>query len=350
MASMLICFASQKSSIGESLMFSLNAILPIILLIVLGYFLKRIKLVNANFLSIANKLCFNVFLPCMLFMNIYKIDDLSNIDWNFILYGVIAIFVIFLLGLLYVVFFVKDNRQKGVVLQCWFRSNYAIIGISLATSLFQDAGASAASLLSAFAVPVFNVLAVISLSVFVKKVDDNGVVVKVNFGKVLLDIIKNPLIIGVALGLVSLLIRGVLVSNGINFRLTDIPFALDVVNKLGVVTTPLALIVLGGQFVFSQASTMWKQILVSTLARTVIVPVLGLVCAFLIMPNLPPQYVASYIALFASPVAVSSAIMAKEMQNDDILAGQLVFWTTIVSGITLFIFIFVFRQIGIFPI
>lgn len=120
----------------ENLLFTLNAILPIILPILLGYGLKRLHFFSDTFLTEANKLVFKVLIPILLFSNLY-LADLTQINWAFVGYAALAIIVLFLIGMI-VVIFIPNRKQKGVVLQAAFRSNYAIIGIPLATALGGD--------------------------------------------------------------------------------------------------------------------------------------------------------------------------------------------------------------------
>lgn len=141
----------------ENLIFSLNAVAPIILLIAVGMLLKRLG-VGDNFWNVANKLVFKLFLPALLFYNVYGISDFASINWAFVLYAVVAIVVVFALAMALVPLFVKDDARRGVIIQSLFRSNYAIIGVPLATSLYGTEGAAAASLLSAFIIPLFNVV------------------------------------------------------------------------------------------------------------------------------------------------------------------------------------------------
>ena len=147
---------------------SINAVIPIILLILIGYLLKRIKFINEFFVKIGNKFVFNVCLPCMLFINIYdKMDSFADIRWDVVAYAVTVICVIFGLGLLTAVLTTKKAKRRGVVLQCTFRSNFAIIGLTLVDRLGGDLGL--AGMISAFSIPIFNILAVIALSVFTDK-------------------------------------------------------------------------------------------------------------------------------------------------------------------------------------
>ncbi len=328
----------------DALLFSANAVLPIIMLIALGYVLKRIGMLTAPFLDVGNKLTFRVLIPTMLFLNVYNISSFSEINFWFVLYGVAAVIVIFLVGIPIFCAFTKDPGKRGAMIQAIFRSNYAIIGIPLATSLFGDKGAAAAGVMSAFCVPLFNILAVITLTIFNGGSTKSSVSVK----KILLGIVKNPLIIGTVAGLAVLGIRELFVMGGIEFRLRDIEFLYTSLNNVKNICTPFALIILGGKFEFSAVGRLKKEIIFGTFMRTVAVPVAGLMGAYFLVPGIAGEHFATYVGVFATPVAVSSAIMAKEMNADDELAGQLVVWTSLVSAVTIFIYVTILRSMGIF--
>lgn len=328
----------------DALVFSANAVLPIVLLIVLGYILKRIGMLSREFLDVGNKLTFRVLLPAMLFYNVYQIESFSEISPVFVLYGIGMVLVIFGLAVAATCAFTKDGAKRGALIQAMFRSNYAIIGIPLATSLFGDRGAAAAGVMSAFCVPMFNILGVITLSIF----NGNGEKGKINLPKILLGIIKNPLIIGTVAGLAVLGVRELFVMWNIDFRFSDVTFLYKSLENVKSICTPFALIVLGGRFEFSAVSRLWKEIVFGTVIRTVAVPILGLAVAYFFIPGLSGEHFATYIGVFATPVAVASAIMANEMGADGELAGQLVVWTSLVSTVTIFIYVTILRVIGIF--
>ena len=327
----------------DALVFSANAVLPIVLLIVFGYVLKRIGLLTKPFLDVGNKLTFRVLLPVMLFVNVYGIGSFSEIKPAFVLYGMGAVIVIFFLAVAVVCAFTKDSAKRGSLIQATFRSNYAIIGIPLATSLFGDKGAAAAGVMSAFCVPLFNMLGVITLSIFNGEKKQ-----KVNVGGILLGIVKNPLIIGTVAGLAVLGIRELFVMWGVEFRLSDITFLYKSLENVKSICTPFALIVLGGRFEFSAVARLRREIIFGTAIRTLAVPILGLAGAYCLIPDLGGEHFATYVGVFATPVAVASAIMAEEMGADGELAGQLVVWTSLVSTVTIFIYVTVLRAIGIF--
>ncbi len=327
----------------ESFIFALNAVLPIIVMIVLGYMLKKKGFMNAAFAKAANRLVFRLFLPTMLFLNVYNIDNVGGIDMGYVVYVIIALLIIFVLSIPVVKMLTKKSERRGALLQAGFRSNYALIGIPLAKSLFGDEGVAVATLLSIVVIPLLNALAVVSLSMF----SDGGE--KVNVKKILIGVVKNPLIQSVTLGLVVLGVRALFVNFGIEFRLTDITPLHKVLTYLSNLATPLALLVLGAQFEFSAVAELKREILFGTLMRTVIVPVLGIGTAYLFFGDFfGGAHFASFVAVFATPVSVSSVPMAQEMGADSTLAGQLVIWTTMCAALSVFITSFLLKAGGIF--
>ena len=327
----------------ESFLFALGAVAPIILMVTIGYIIKKIKLANADIAKAINRLVFRVFLPCMLFLNVYKIKSIEEIDLGYVIYALIALLVIFALAVPCIMFATKCGARRGVLLQAAFRSNYALIGIPLAQSLFGNEGLAVATLLSAVAIPAFNILAVISLSVF--RDGDQ----KVSIKKILLDIAKNPLILSVLAGILVLCIREALIQADIPFRLTDIAPVYTVLGYLSGLATPLALLVLGVQFEFSAIKELKKEILFGTLARTVVAPMLAIGVAYVFLrEQLSGAHFAAFVAMFATPVAVSSVPMAQEMKGDAALAGQLVVWTTLTSALSVFVASWLLRLAGVF--
>ncbi len=326
----------------DAFIFATNAVLPIILMVAIGYILKHIGLINEPLAKAMNKLVFKVLLPCMLFLNVYKIENFANIHFGYIWYALGIIFLLFLLGIPTTILITKSGEQRGALLQALFRSNYALIGIPLATSLYGEEGAIVATLLSAFSIPLFNILAVICLTVL-------GSDSKIDVKKILLGIIKNPLILSIAFGGICLGIRALLESRGITFKLSDVTPVYSVIQQLSNTATPIALLVLGAQFELSAVPTLKKQILFGTALRTLIVPAIALTIAYF-MKCFNGAHFAAFVALFASPVAVSSVPMAQEMGADARLAGQLVVWTTVVSAFTIFFISIILRSVGVFYI
>ncbi len=322
------------------------------LTIMLGYLFRRVGFFTEHFLSVGYRFSFRVALPCMLFCSVYTISGFDAIDFRTVLYAVVAVVVLFLLGTAAALVLIPDRAQRGVVVQSFFRSNSAIVGISLTASLGGTEAVQCMAVITAFTIPLFNVLAVIALTVFK---DEGGEgkrgLRSVNFKKIGLNILKNPLIIAIFAGLLCVLLRRLLPQTPTGepvFLLSrQLRVIYAVIESLGEIATPFMLLMLGGQFTFTATKGMKKQILVGTVGRILLAPVLaigvGALLSRLGVLDLGHAEYASFIALFASPIAVSSAIMAREMGNDSELAGQLVVFTSVGSTLTLFLFSFVFR-------
>ena len=329
---------------------SANAVLPIVLLIVLGYFLKRIGFLTPEFLKNGNKFVFRVALPCMLFCNVYDIPSFSSIRFDAVFYSLAVVLLIFSVGLLSVLLLVREPKRRGVVLQCAFRSNFAIIGLALAAAIGNAQSQSVAAILSAFTIPLFNVLAVTSLSVFVGGADKK----RASFSSVMKNIAKNPLILGIAAGFVCLLLRTLqneAFGETVFSLAEDVPFLDSAFRSIKAMAAPLALIVLGGQFEFSAVKGLKREILLGTSMRLLIAPILGVGGAILFnklgILSFGVDVYPALVALFGSPVAASSAIMAAEMKNDGQLATQLMVWTSIFSIATIFLTVSVLTGMGI---
>ena len=327
----------------DSLIFAVNAVMPIVAMVVIGYLLKKKGFIDEKFAKQANKLVFRLFLPVMLFSNVYKVEDFSEIEYGYIIFTVIASLAVFLFAFPISFFATKKNERRGVMLQAAFRSNYALIGIPLAGSLFGEQGELVASLLSLVSVPLINILAVISLTVFNKEGK------KATLGGVLLGIVKNPLIQSIALGILAVILREALGGAGIRLDIRDMTPVWKVMGYLSGLATPLALLALGGQFEFSALPEMKKEIVTGVIIRVFVVPSVVLTTAYLLFGNsFGGAEFAALVAMFATPNAVSTVPMTQEMGGDASLAGQLVVWTTLFSTFTIFMAAFLLRLAGIF--
>ena len=331
-----------------------NAVIPIILVILVGYFLKRTGFMGDSFIKTGKNLVFRIFLPCMLFINVYDIEGFSAIAWDSVIFGVVGSVVIFLLALATVGKITDVPTRRGVILQCAFRSNLAFIGLPLASALGGETAMAVTSIISSFTIPVFNILAVISLSMFM----ENAASPTESIKKTLRNIITNPMIIAIALGLACVGIREAQVA-----VFGDVVISLRVhgkviytaLNSLKQIASPFALIMLGGEFELSAVKGMRKEIVAGTLWRVVLAPILGIGSAILLssttnLLHCGPDVYPAFIALFGSPVAVSSVVMAGAMNNDEQLAAQLVVWTSLLSVVTVFLQVCLLMGFGFLPI
>ena len=325
----------------DTFIFSLNAVLPIVGLVVLGYILRKNNVVTDDFLKMANKFVFTYCFPCLMFTNVYNIEKFNSVYRDLAIFAVLSILSLITLGTVFSLIFIKDPRQKGVMIQSFYRSNFAIIGIPLAASLYGARGGPAAAIILACTIPLYNASAVIFLTIFVKQGKQ-----KVSFSNLLLKIITNPLIEGILAALLCLCIRPYL--GGWTLKTGSFRFVYRIIEDVSKITSPFALIILGGQFRFSAAKKLFPQISAAVFAKLVLAPVLGLTAAHFFCPQFGGPEYAALVALFGSPIAVASAIMAAQMDNDGELANQILVWTTLLSAVTIFANVALFRAVGIF--
>ena len=317
---------------------AVNAVFPVVLVTFLGYFLRRIGFLPQAFISTGSRLSFNVLMPCMLFVNVYSIENFSVIRWDVVVYCIAVLLVIFLLGMATSMAVTPVPERKGVILQAAFRSNMAIVGLSLAGVLGGEEAVAMAAIVSACTLPLMNIFAVISLTVFLEGSD------KVDIGGILKNIAKNPIILGILAGMVCLLIRGTQLRyfGSVMFSLNgQLEFLYNALVSVKAMTSPFALMILGAQFDFSASKGMLREIIAGIIWRVILAPVIGIGAAVLLTKwavlDFGVNEFPALIALFGTPTAVSSAIMAGQMKNDEQLATQLVVWTSICSVATMFL-------------
>ena len=305
------------------LLFSANVVVPIFLLILLGYFLTRVKLWDEHFLKIANNLCFKCLLPVLLFYNVASANIFEVFNGKLILYACLCACLLCLVLFRIVPFFVKDHKRCGVIIQGTFRSNFLLFGVPLGLSIGGAPGAVLAAVVASFYVPVINMLSVISLYVFSDAPNKS-------IKSALLGILKNPLVIGGVLGLVFSLIR-----NSIGF---EIPVMLDTtLNNIKSTATPLAFLVLGGDLKLDNMLRNVKVSSLSVLGKILIIPAIMLPISALLGFN--QLEMAILLAIFATPNAVSSYAMARNYEADYELAGEIITLGTLLSIFTIFVFI-----------
>ena len=325
----------------ETFLYALRAVLPILLMIAVGFFVRRVGPWDGTFYKSLNKLGFHVFMPLNLFCNIYEIESLTEVNWPLVLVVLAGICLCLLLGIV-VAWFLPNREQRGVLVQAAFRSNQAILGLPVAQALGGASAMAFASVVSGLTVPFFNVLAVLVLVFYSGNREK-----KPSFGSMVKKIVTNPLIIGsaVAIAFVALRQFGVIPAWFLRDRL---PSVYKVIKDLAKMASPIMLFVLGASLDFKATGKLLPQITLGAVLRLVVSPVLVIgLCLLLRQPlEVTTVEMPSLVAVFASPVAVSSAVMVQEIGGDDQLAGQLVVWTSAASMATIFAIVFVLRTIG----
>ena len=332
----------------EILQYSMNAVFPIMLLIILGYNAKKSGMLDDQTIARVNRFNFRYGYFCLMFVNIYNVDLSEGLSLKMMALVLGILVLLTVIGWVASAFLTKEPSRRGVLIQASFRSNYAIIGMMMAQALAGDEAAALVAIFQLPAVLYFNSVSVLAMSIY----SDSDK--KPSVGSVIRSMAMNPLIRGILAALVCILARLVMPARPdgeLVFSISGtLPWLLTTMTHLSRMATPLALICLGANLKISEAGDYMKELAGGIFLRLVSAPAIGFTIVYLAdragVISVTPPIVAMLICVLGSPLATATAIMAKEMDADASLAGQLVVWTSVLSMGTLFIIVGLMRSIG----
>ena len=308
----------------QEFLITMDIMLPLLLMLAVGWLLGRMGLIKESIASSMNQLVFRVFLPVLLFNNIRTLNLDEAPGLGFSAYCVFGVLGIFLLAQLIVPRFEHDPRKVGVMVQGIFRSNFAILGVALMTAMYGQSGIAAVTLGLPLVIPLNNILAVIALS------SGN----KVNPRALVKNVVTNPLIVASALGGIFLLFK------------MPLPAVLDnVCGQLANLASPVSLLVLGASLKWQGVKNNSKQLFWTVLLKQLIIPVAMVGLAILL--GFHHEELGVMIILYGAPAAISSYPMAEAMGGDGTLAASQLVLTTVFSMGTLFGLIYVGKLMGV---
>lgn len=311
----------------ENFIFSLNVTLPIFILIVLGGFLQKIGLLNEGFTSAADKYVFKVALPVQLFRDIAAMDLKSDFSPKFVLFCMAATTVMFALCWLIGHLFFRKGGMEGAFAQGAARGSAAILGIAFVENIYGSSGMTPMMIVAA--VPLFNIYSVIILTVTSSEGQLDGALAK----RLFKGIVTNPIILGIAAGMVwNLLGLGwpVILSKSVGYVAST--------------ATPIALLVLGATFKGREALQKVCPTAVAAALKLVIIP--ALIFPLAIFMGFRNSELVAIMIMLASPTTVTCYIMAKNMGGDATLSASIVMTATLLSSVTLTLWVFVMRSMG----
>lgn len=313
--------------LAGSFLVSLNAILSIFFTMAVGYGAKRMLHLDKEHVGRFNTLAFYTLLPLMLFNNIYRSDIRGGFSPWCLLLALGVLGVLFVCTWAFIKRVEPENRRRGVMIQASFRSNFLLLGTPLIQELCPGADLGTVSVMLAIVIPCFNILAVVVLETFRRS--------QIDLGKTLRGVVRNPLILASAAGLLA---------NFSGLRLPE--FLSGPVGQLGAAASPVALLLLGAQFEFRDVGIHRRNLTICSVLRLLVYPGVALPLAALAGLR-GPEY-AVLISMFATPTAVSSFSMAAQMGGDSDLAASAVTVTTMLSALTMFLWVFLSKSLGLF--
>lgn len=312
----------------ENLIFSLNATVPIFLMMVLGYLFRQIGWIDEVFASKMNKFVFMVPLPVLVFEDLAMVafDDVWNL--KFVLFcfivTILSITIATLVSCLW-----KDKSIQGEFVQASYRSSAALLGIAFIQNIYGNAGL--APLMIIGSVPLYNIMAVVVLSLL--KPGQSGLSREVVM-KTLKGIVTNPIIIAIAIGLAWSALS------------IPMPYILEkTVSSVGAVASPLGLMAMGASFDLKKAFAKVKPA-----ATAAFIKLVGFAAVFLpiaVQLGFRNEELVAILVMLGSATTVSCYVMARNMGHEGVLTSSVVMLTTMFSAFTLTMWLFILKSFGL---
>ena len=313
----------------ENFIYSINVTMPIFLVMVIGYILKQIGMLNDNFVTVANKFNFKVTLPFMLFKDIAGVDIKAVFDIKYVLFCAIVSTICFWGVWGTAKFLVRDKTIRGAFVQSSFRGSAAVMGLAFIQNIYGSSAMGPLMIVSA--VPLYNIFSVIVLTFEAN--DSTGIDKKAKIRQAGINICKNPIILSILAGLIVGLL-------GIQFP----TLVNKTVSNVAQMATPLALITIGAGFEGRKALAKIAPTMASSMIKLVLQPLVFLpVAAWM---GFSGEKMIAILIMLASPTTPSCYIMAKSMNNDEVLTASVIVTTTLMAAFTLTGWIFLLKTLG----
>ena len=308
----------------DNLIFSLEATMPVFLLIVLGYFFEKVHILDKALANQMNRFAFQIALPVLVFQDLAQQDFAKAWNGKYVLFCFVitlaSIGIAFLLSLP-----MHDKAERGEFIQATYRSSAAILGLAFIINIYGSSGM--APLMIIGTVPLYNVAAVIILTLTSSEKKAGAI------KQSLIGILTNPILIGIVVGLF--------------WSVCHLPYPVifgKVVQSVANLATPLSLIAMGAAFEFHSMRRVWKQTLVATFMKLV-----GFVALFMplaIRMGFRNSYIVALLVMMGSATTVSSYVLAINMHHKGELRAAVVSLTTLVSAFTLTMWLFIMKSHG----
>ena len=313
----------------ENFIYSINVTMPIFLVMVIGYILKQIGMLNDNFVTVANKFNFKVTLPFMLFKDIAGVDIKAVFDIKYVLFCAIVSTICFWVVWGTAKLLVRDKTIRGAFVQSSFRGSAAVMGLAFIQNIYGSSAMGPLMIVSA--VPLYNIFSVIVLTFEAN--DSTGIDKKAKIRQAGINICKNPIILSILAGLIVGLL-------GIQFP----TLVNKTISNVAQMATPLALITIGAGFEGRKALAKIAPTMAASMIKLVLQPLVFLpVAAWM---GFSGEKMIAILIMLASPTTPSCYIMAKSMNNDEVLTASVIVTTTLMAAFTLTGWIFLLRTLG----
>lgn len=315
----------------SNLIFSFNTVAPVFLLVAIGWLVRKINLIGEHFVDEASKLNFRTGLPALLFLSIYQTSGSALFDWKFICFMSGGCLGVALILFFIVPRLIKDKKKASAFIHCVFKPNIIVLGFPMAIMAFGEEHSTAISMLMPVMVPVNNIAAVLILCAL----DPENQGDQTNpFLRSVPSIVKNPIILAAVAAIL--------------FRQFQVPlpsFLLKLMSSLSNMATPFALITLGAQMTMKSVVSDRRYVISATALKVLAIPLVMVPLAYFL--GFRGYELASAFLVPASPSAVNSYMLAREMHSDEILTGEIILGSTFCSMFIIFIGIYILKTFSV---
>ena len=309
----------------QNLIIAINCVIPVFIAICVGYLVRRSNVVPVETYSYISTVAFYVLLPAQIIANIYGSELSDAFDPGLTCFMVIGVLVLFCIAYGVCSILEPDRRARGAMVQSFFRTNIAVVGISMAAPMMDSSGLACMSMLIAVIVPIYNILAVITLESFRGQ--------SVDLRATLKGIVTNPLVIACVVGFL-LLISGIKLPGSVE----------SAIRSLGTSGSMMTLLSLGASFQVTGLMKNWKKVAIANLMKLIVGPFLLIFAAILL--GFRSSSLGCVLMCVASPLASAAFPMAIARDSDHELTGQIVVTTSFLCCFTMFLWIFLLKQLG----
>lgn len=314
------------TSLFSGFVFTVQIIVPLVLLMVAGKWLVNTGQIGREFLAQTNNLLYRYGIPGLIFFNILHSDE-SFIDaWRMLLAGTLAIFALYFISWLLAKRYVKKRADQGVFMQGVFRGNLAVLSLAIIIAAMGEYGRTVGSVVIGCLALLLNILAVICL-------EQSASATNLSPWQLLGKMFKNPIIIGVVLALFL---------KSIHFPVPE--FALRFVGGFAQITLPLALICTGAGCQFAGIFRAGKMAIGASLGRLILSPLVFL--GFGLIFQLPGRDLAMLTLIGCAPAATAGYVMARAIGGNSVAAANIIALTMAGSVVVVVVPMSVFSMLG----
>lgn len=306
----------------EEMVFALEAVLPFVFMLACGYFLKQKGILTESFRQQGDALCFRFLFPVLVFQNIYTAQMPQTGIWRPVWFAIGVMVTSLVIFCFAVPRLEKDRRKIPVIIQSLYRGNFMIYGIPFSLRLGGEEAALIATAMTAVTLPLLNIGAI---AIYARYTEDE----KVQWKNTMVEILKNPIIWGVLLGVIFFQLQ-ISIWEPVESCLADI----------AKIATPFSFLLLGSRLSGDMKGADSRMLFYMVLIKQWIMPAVYLFCAMVFFRFSTVELVPTLIFLTA-PGAITTYQLAIQYRADDILAGVFVLYSMVVSVVSIFFFVLV---------